>query len=129
VVNATDSTNRSDTDLQEAATRHDSALAIIRPLADALDLIPALFGEIHLLRYRLASVLNDLRNLTAAARATLSAHADGEQDPLYYLRDELGAQGHLNSRGRPPTQPSWRTTRPKRSSTPTRSPVADARSP
>ncbi|MFI5955541.1 hypothetical protein [Cryptosporangium sp. NPDC051539] len=28
-------------------------------------------------------------NLIAAARATLAAHADGEADPLYYLRDEL----------------------------------------
>lgn len=37
----------------------------------------------------------DLHNLIAAARATLRAHADGEDDPLYYLRDELQAQGHL----------------------------------
>ena len=31
------------------------------------------------------------QDLEAAARATLAAHAEGETDPLYYLRDELGA--------------------------------------
>jgi hypothetical protein len=40
-------------------------------------------------------MLNDFNNLLAAAKATLSAHADGEDDPLYYLRDELRAQGQL----------------------------------
>ena len=34
-------------------------------------------------------------NLLAAARATLSAERDGESDPLWYLRDELRATGHL----------------------------------
>jgi hypothetical protein len=34
-------------------------------------------------------------NLLAAARATLSAEQDGEADPLWYLRDELRATGHL----------------------------------
>ena len=54
-----------------------------------------LYTEIRRLRRRLASTLNDLHNLIAAARATLSADADGEPDPLYYLRDELEAQGQL----------------------------------
>ncbi|GAA0264764.1 hypothetical protein [Cryptosporangium japonicum] len=34
-------------------------------------------------------------NLIAAARATLAANADGEADPLYYLRDELAAHPTL----------------------------------
>lgn len=55
-----------------------------------------LYAEIRRLRARLASTLNDLHNLIAAAKATLSAHADGEPDPLYYLRDELEAQGQLS---------------------------------
>ena len=33
----------------------------------------------------------DRANLRAAMRATLAAHADGEPDPLWYLRDELNA--------------------------------------
>ncbi|MBO0801677.1 MAG: hypothetical protein J2P25_01175 [Nocardiopsaceae bacterium] len=57
--------------------------------------IHQLHAEIRRLRARLATTLTDLRNLVAAAKATLNAHADGEQDALYYLRDELQAQGHL----------------------------------
>lgn len=33
----------------------------------------------------------DRANLLAAMRATLAAYADGERDPLFYLRDELNA--------------------------------------
>jgi hypothetical protein len=33
----------------------------------------------------------DRANLLAAMRATLAAHADGDPDPLWYLRDELDA--------------------------------------
>lgn len=39
----------------------------------------------------------DRANLLAAMRATLAAHAEGERDPLFYLRDELNA----HHRGRP----------------------------
>jgi hypothetical protein len=41
-------------------------------------------------------VWRSVREDGAAAKASLSAHADGERDPLYYLRDELEAQGHLH---------------------------------
>jgi hypothetical protein len=34
-------------------------------------------------------------HLLAAARATLSAEQEGEPDPMWYLRDELRATGHL----------------------------------
>ena len=64
-------------------------------LARALDTIPLLCAEVGRLRARLARTLTDLHNLIAAARATLGAHADGEADALYYLRDELDAQGQL----------------------------------
>lgn len=65
-------------DYQEAATRYRQAAQTIARL-----------------RRRLARTLTDLHNLVAAARATLAAQRDGEPDPLYYLRDELHAQGQL----------------------------------
>jgi hypothetical protein len=50
----------------------------------------------------LASARLDIANLLAAARATLAAYADGEADPLYYLRDELSArQMPAQGEGRP----------------------------
>ena len=88
------------TDLQEAANRHDTATAIVDALGRALDTIPLLSAEIRRLRHRIATSINDLNNLIAAAKATLGAHADGEEDPLYYLRDELTAQGQLRAEQR-----------------------------
>ena len=86
-----------DTDLQEVTNRHDTATAVVDVLNRALDTIPLLSAEINRLRLRLATTLGDFNNLLAAARATLGAHADGEEDPLFYLRDELNAQGHLRA--------------------------------
>ena len=86
-----------DTDLQEVANRHDTATAVVNTLGRALDTIPFMSAEITRLRRRLAITRHDSSNLLAAARATLSAHADGEGDPLFYLRDELTAQGHLRA--------------------------------
>ena len=83
-----------DVDLKEVASRHGSAVSAVSKLARALDTIPLLCAEIGL-RTRLVRTLTDLHNLIAAARATLGAQADGEADALYYLRDELDAQGHL----------------------------------
>lgn len=59
-----------------------------RALAD----IPALGAVITRLAAELADARMDRANLLAAMRATLAAHADGEPDPLYYLRDELDAR-------------------------------------
>lgn len=84
-----------DTNLQEVASRHDTAAAVIDKLGRALDTIPLLSAEVTRLRRRLTTTVSDLNNLLAAAKATLSAHTDGEEDPLYYLRDDLTAQGHL----------------------------------
>ena len=86
-----------DTDLREVTNRHDTATAVVETLARALDAIPLMSAEISSLRRRLASTRHDSNNLLAAAKATLSAHADGEEDPLYYLRDELTAQGQLRA--------------------------------
>ena len=87
MVNTSNRTS-SDNDLQEVANGHNSATAALAKLARALDSMPLLSAEITRLRRRLASTIRDLHNLIAAARATLNANADGEQDPLFYLRDE-----------------------------------------
>jgi hypothetical protein len=95
VINTTEPTQYPDADLQEVISQHSHAISAMRNLGRALDTIPRLCAEIGRLRARLASVLTDLHNLVAAGRATLSANADGELDALYYLRDELHAQGQL----------------------------------
>ena len=104
MVNTSDRINP-DTNLQEVASRHDTAAAVIDKLGRALDTIPLLSAEITRLRRRLTTTLGDLNNLLAAAKATLSAHTDGEEDPLYYLRDELTAQGHLSAKQRHQKRP------------------------
>jgi len=68
---------------------------IDRALAD----VPAMGAHISRLSADLAATRLDRANLLAAMRAALGAHADGETDPLSYLRDELdapdaGAAGH-----------------------------------
>ena len=95
MIIATEPRNHTDADLQEVANRHDDAVSAMATLARALDTIPLLGAEVGRLRARLARTLANLHNLIAAARATLRAHADGEDDALYYLRDELEAQGQL----------------------------------
>ncbi len=95
MIITTDPRNHTDADLQEVASRHDGAVSAVSTLARALDTIPLLCAEVGRLRARLARTLANLHNLIAAARATLGAQADGEDDALYYLRDELEAQGQL----------------------------------
>jgi hypothetical protein len=51
-----------------------------------------LSAEVARLTAELAAIRLDMANLLAAVRAALAAHADGEADPLYYLRDELNAR-------------------------------------
>jgi hypothetical protein len=95
----------SNVNLQEVSTRHDTARRIIAgfakampALADiwlflgsALDDAPSLAAEITRLSAELANTRLDRANLAAAARATIAAAAEGEADPLWYLRDELAA--------------------------------------
>ena len=57
-------------------------------LADNL----TLSAEVARLNAELAATRLDRANLLAAMRATIAAHADGEPDPLSYLRDELNAR-------------------------------------
>jgi hypothetical protein len=57
-----------------------------RALAD----VPAMGAVIARLTAELAGARMDAANLLAAMRATLSAHAEGEPDPLWYVRDAAG---------------------------------------
>jgi len=73
-----------------------------RHLQAALGDIPVLVNEVARLTAELKEARLDLADLLAAARATLAACADGEADPLWYLRDELEArQAASQRRGRP----------------------------
>ena len=57
-------------------------------LADNL----TLSAEVARLTAELAATRLDRANLLAAMRAAIAAHADGESDPLSYLRDEVDAR-------------------------------------
>lgn len=61
-----------------------SVPSLINDLADLVAELTRLAGELDQARL-------DRANLRAAMRAALAAHADGEPDPLWYLRDELDA--------------------------------------
>ena len=92
-------------DLQQISTRNTDARHIVAGCASAL---PTLAGMWHELDDALTDAATlaaqvtwlsadlertrlDRANLRAAMRATLAACADGEPDPLWYLRDELNA--------------------------------------
>ena len=91
--------------LREVSERNDNARHIVagcasamptltpmwRYLQDALNDTFALAAQITLLSAELEHTRLDRANLLAAMRATLAAHADGEPDPMWYLRDELDA--------------------------------------
>lgn len=91
--------------LQEVTERNDNARHIVadcasavptltdmwRYLYDALNDTAALSAEITRLSAELVTTRLDRANLIAAMRAALAAHADGEPDPMGYLRDELDA--------------------------------------
>jgi CII-binding regulator of phage lambda lysogenization HflD len=95
----------SSTDLQEVSTRNDHARRIVagfasampaiadiwQDIAAALDDTAALSADITWLSAELRDTRLDRANLLAAIRAALAAHADGEPDPMCYLRDELDA--------------------------------------
>lgn len=93
-------------DFREIASRNDTARHIVagctkalptltdmwRQLEAALSDTPTLAAEVRRLSRELQTTRLDRANLLAAARAALAAYADGETDPLSYLRDELDAR-------------------------------------
>jgi hypothetical protein len=60
-----------------------------RLIDTALADLPAVLAELGRARAELEAVRLDRANLLAAIRATLAADAEGERNPLGYLRDEL----------------------------------------
>jgi hypothetical protein len=94
------------TNLYAVYARHDNARRVVAGLATAtpalteiwqqldraLDDIPALGAIVARLSAELADTRLDRASLLAAMRATLEADADGEDDPLSYLRDELAVR-------------------------------------
>ena len=92
-------------DLHQINARNDQARHIVagcalavQTLADMWQAVDDALSDAVLLSAlvtRLSADLDrarlDQANLRAAMRATLAAHADGEPDPLWYLRDELDA--------------------------------------
>jgi hypothetical protein len=77
---------------QEAIRHHfHAALRTRTPAAcwTAITDIPVLLAEIARLALLLTWSRLHFANLLAAARATLAAHHEGEDDPLSYLRDEV----------------------------------------
>lgn len=98
----------------EVTTRNDIARDIIagfaavtptltgvwRLIDTALADLPAVLAELGRVRVDLEAVRLDRANLLAAIRATLDASAEGEHDPLWYLRDELDAPQMSSQRHR-----------------------------
>jgi hypothetical protein len=66
---------------------------VFRLIDTALADLPAVLAELGRARAELEGVRLDRANLLAAIRATLVANAEGEPDPLGYLRDELDSTG------------------------------------
>jgi hypothetical protein len=62
---------------------------IWRILDQSLTDLPAALADLGRAKTELEAVRLDRANLLAAIRATLAADAEGEPDPLGYLRDEL----------------------------------------
>jgi hypothetical protein len=95
----------SNPDPEEIRTRNTHARHIVAGFASAMPTLTeiwhyldqalsdtlALAAEAARLSAELRNTRLDRANLLAAIRAALAAHADGEPDPLAYLRDELDA--------------------------------------
>ena len=73
-----------------------------RHLDGALSDTATLAAQVTRLSAELERTRLDAANLRAAMRATLAAYADGEPDPLWYLRDELDAPQRAHGASRRP---------------------------
>ena len=103
-------------DLQQIRTRNAHARHIVAGCASALPTLAGMWHELDdaltdaaTLAAQLTRLSADLErtrleaaNLRAAMRATLAAYAEGEQDPLWYLRDELNAPQTASAASRRP---------------------------
>ena len=99
--------------LDEIATRNETARRMIagfaaempsladfwRGVESALADTAVLSNEVFRLSAEATGARLDAANLLAALRATLAAYADGEADPLWYLRDELNARQTRSKQG------------------------------
>lgn len=75
---------------------------VFRLIDTALADLPVALADLGQTRAELEAVRLDRANLLAAIRATLAAHAEGEPEPLGYLRDELDAtEAPADTRRRP----------------------------
>jgi hypothetical protein len=75
---------------------------VFRLIDTALADLPAVLADLGRARAELEAVRLDRANLLAVIRATLSADAEDEPDPLGYLRDELDSpEPPATSRRRP----------------------------
>ena len=104
-------------DLRQISTRNTHARHIVAGCASALPTLADMWQELHdalsdtatlaAQVARLAAELErtrlDRADLRAAMRATLAAYADGEPDPLWYLRDELSAPQMPDAASRRPS--------------------------
>jgi len=68
-------------------------IGIFRLIDQSLADLPAVLADLGRMGAELEAVRLDRANLLAAIRATLAADAEGEPDPLGYLRDELDSPG------------------------------------
>ena len=64
---------------------------VFRLIDTALADLPAVLAELGRTRAELEGVRLDRANLLATIRAALAADAEGEPEPLGYLRDEIGS--------------------------------------
>lgn len=93
--------------LHAVYVRNDNALRVIAGFASALPAmsemweqvdralgdVPVMGAVIARLTAELAGMRMDRANLLAAMRAAIAAHADGEPDPLWYIRDAIEDAG------------------------------------